>query len=232
MERGMNRLKVTLSRNVYQGYIDAIDKVNKDLRDITRQNVYLEPLRTSRKMKQSTADIQTIRRHAASLYQLLIGGTAWSCQCRQYHLASLRLESRSETKNGERYGVDSRYNFRILLAKSQQSHSIERTVEWQEIEIKPSTVECLDPGPGHGVPRPSRKVRFVTQTGKNEVSSEVSQHKSSSSSAQSTMAIVDICHTLCSNLEYDKPMGFLNYDKDKDYKHYLYRANTLPIDTS
>ncbi|KAL8790017.1 MAG: hypothetical protein Q9195_006566 [Heterodermia aff. obscurata] len=230
VERGMNRLKVTLSKNVYQGYIDAIDKANKDLRDITRQNVYLEPLRRSRKKRQPSADIKLIRRHAASLYQLLIAGAAWSCQCRKYHLASLRLEPRSTTTVNDRSSSDSRYNFRVMLSRSQQALSVETNADWQEIEIKPSTVEYLDPSPHHEAPRQSKKVRFVTRSGNNTESRTISPDRSPP--IQSTIAIVDMCQTLYSHPKCDEPMGFLRYDHDKDYKHYLYRANIPPMERS
>ena len=228
MERGMNRLKVTLSRNVYQGYIDAIDKANKDLRDITRQNVYLEPLRRSRKPKRPIADINLVRRHAASLYQMLIAGTAWSCQCRENHLASLRLEPRPRPEENDGSGGDFRYSFRILLARSKQPHSVETTAEWQEIVIKPSAIRFSSPNSGTKVPRQSRKVQFVTHRGKQEVIPGRSH--SQSPLVQSTTAILDMCQALCSYAGYDEPMGFLICDNDKDYQHYLYRADTLPIE--
>lgn len=203
----MNRLKVTLLRNVY-----------------------LEPLRRSRKNKQPSADIKLIRRHAASLYQLIIAGAAWSCQCKEYHLASLRLEPRSTKMVKDRSGGDSRYNFRILFSRSRQALGMETTPEWQEIEIKPSTVEHLDPSPRLEAPRQSKKVRFVTRSGNNAESPTMSPAKPSS--IQSTSAIVDMCQTLYSHSRGDEPMGFLRYDNDKDYKHYLYGATNPPIETS
>ena len=226
----MNRLKVTLSRNVYQGYIDAIDKANKDLRDITRQNVYLEPLRRSRKKRQPSVDIKLIRRHAASLYQLLITGAAWSCHCRKHHLASLRLEPRSSTIAKDGSTGDSRYNFRVMLSMSQQSLSMGTTADWQEIEIKPSTDEHPDSSPRREAPPEGRRVRFVTRSGNDTESPAISQDRFLP--FHSTRAIVDMCQTLYSHSRRDEPMGFLRHDNDKGYKHYLYRANNPPIETS
>ena len=153
---------MTLSKNAYQELINTIEKANKDLRDITRQNIYLEPTRRSRKMKRPTADIKAIRRHAASLYQVFVAGDCWKCQCREYHVASLRLELRPQIAENPQTDADSKFLFRVLLARSQDGLALALTNDWQEIEVKPLITENLNISVAPKVAGPKRGVRFGT----------------------------------------------------------------------
>ncbi|KAG6986644.1 hypothetical protein G7Y79_00075g099160 [Physcia stellaris] len=227
VEREMKRLKMTLSKNAYQELINAIEKANKDLRDITRQNIYLEPTRRSRKMKRPTADIKAIRRHAASLYQVLIAGDCWKCQCSDYHVASLRLELRPQIAENSQTDADSKFLFRVLLARSRDGVAFALTNDWQEIEVKPLITEKLNISVAPKVAGPKRGVRFGTDPSKNPANIGPSQPQLSS--ALSASAIADICRTLCTS-KHGEPMGFLADNEDHDHKHYLYRADTVLVE--
>lgn len=135
MEREKKRIKVALSRNIYKDALDRIDKANKDLRDITHQNIFLEPIRHKRRSKGPLARLKLIRKHAASLYQVLITGNAWKCSCKMLHVASLRLESRPEAHEAANGDSTSKLKFRILLSTSQERESPLVTSQWQEVEV-------------------------------------------------------------------------------------------------
>ena len=227
VEREMKRLKMTLSKNSYQELINAIEKANKDLRDITRQNIYLEPTRRSRKMKRPTADIKAIRRHAASLYQVLIAGDCWKCQCSDYHVASLRLELRPQITGNYQTDTDSKFQFRVLLARSRDGFAFAPTNDWQEIEVKPLITEDPNISVAAKVAGSKRGVRFGTDPSRNPAGIGPSQPQPAW--ALSASAIADICRTLCTS-KHGEPLGFLADNEDHDHKHYLYRADTIPIE--
>ena len=101
VERELKRIRVTLSKNVYKEILETIDRANKELREITHQNIYLEPIRRKRRSKRPLAELKLIRKHATSLYQVLVTGKSWNCSCKMLHMASLRLESRSDAHCAE-----------------------------------------------------------------------------------------------------------------------------------
>ena len=116
----MKRIKVTLRKKVYRELISDIDKANKDIRDITHQNIYLEPVRRKCRSIRPIAELKLIRKHAAILYQVLVAGKAWKCGCQNLHLASLRLEPRPQMPGVSIANSSSRFRFRVLLCTSQE----------------------------------------------------------------------------------------------------------------
>ena len=138
----MKRVKLTFSKNVYKELLDDIRLANQDLRDFTRQNIALEPKKRQRKGRTALADLRNIRRHAASLHQVLINDETWKCKCGMHHLASLRLEARPQTSQSLRMDAAKTPAFRILLAVAVNltvnDHNTTDTAQWQDIEILPS----------------------------------------------------------------------------------------------
>ena len=134
----MMRLKLTFSKNVYKELFDDIDRANKDLREVTHQNIALEPIKRKRRSRRSIADLKLIRKHAASLYQVLMTDKAWKCKCRTYHMASLRLEARPQTVAEVKADIPQKHTFRILLSLADKANNASATAQWEEIEIIPS----------------------------------------------------------------------------------------------
>ncbi|KAI4100086.1 MAG: hypothetical protein LQ339_005608 [Xanthoria mediterranea] len=125
LEREMKRVKLTFSKNVYKELLDDIRLANQDLRDFTRQNIALEPKKRQRKGRTAVSDLRNIRRHAASLHQVL--SPARSSTPDQ----SISQDGRSQTPA-----------FRILLAVAVNvaviDHNTTGTSQWQDIEILPT----------------------------------------------------------------------------------------------
>ena len=132
----MKRLKLTISKNMYKELLDDIHRANKYLRDVTHHNIALEPIKRIRRSRRPIAQLKLIRKHAASLYQLLMNDKAWKCTCKMHHLASLRLEARPHSIEDVRADILQKHAFRILLSVTDEHDG---TAQWKDIEIIPST---------------------------------------------------------------------------------------------
>lgn len=221
VEREMKRIKVTLSKKIYKEALDMITKANRDLREITHQNIHLEPIRRKRLLKRPLAELKIIRKHATSLFQVFITGKAWKCSCKMLHMASLRLESRPEAIEAVNADTARKLKFRILFSTSQERDSPWVTSQWQEVEVIPSldkkVVDAISVGPRTS----TRGVRFGPDL--NSITTpDNSQQLEIDYDCES---ILDMCSTLCASHESKKAIGFL-VDEDNQHKHYLYRANT------
>ncbi|KAG8529092.1 uncharacterized protein KY384_005727 [Bacidia gigantensis] len=218
VEREMKRIKVTLKKNVYKEILDDIDKANKDIRDITHQNVYLEPLRQRRLKKRPIAQLKLVRAHARSLYSLLVNGKAWKCECNDYHIATLRLESRPRPLEL----TDSNdCRFKILLSTGRKDATCPTIdSQWQEIDVVPlsddtfgvsSTQEQHDQG----------RVKFAPDPKSIPTSLALQQD---SQKKHGIGVIEDICTALCKSSDTQPEVGFLNDEADARYRHYIFRA--------
>ena len=123
-----------LSKEVYMELLNDIDKANKDLREFTRQSLYLEPVRQKRRSKSLQADFKLIRRHATSLYNVVVMGSSWSCKCKESHMASLLLEPRTDL--GRRDAI-AKIKFRVLLFKHPPDGKTGVFPTWREVEAEP-----------------------------------------------------------------------------------------------
>lgn len=138
--RELKRLKTVLSKNVYAELLAKIDKANKDLREFTHQNRYLEAVRSRRRIgvhRQRIADFKKIRRSARSLHNVVIGRKPWNCG--HPHVVNIRLEPQP----WDAAGVDgNKLKFRILLNCMHQAGNVPGTIpavwKWQEVEIEPA----------------------------------------------------------------------------------------------
>ena len=216
----MKRIKITLSKNIYKEALDMIAKANKDLREITHQNIYLEPIRRKRRSKRPLAELKLIRIHATSLYQAFITGKAWKCNCKMLHMASLRLESRPEAN--EAVDAARKLKFRILLSTSQERDTPCVTSQWQEVEVISSLDKEVPDAVSIGPRTPTRGVRFGPDPDPSLTAGSSRQHEID----YDCDSISDMCSTLCASRESKKAMGFLVDEDDNKHKHYLYRANT------
>lgn len=85
----MKRIKLTLSKSVYKELLDEIWQANRELREVTHQNIAREIRKGKRRSKRPLAQLRLIRKYAVSLYQLLMTEKTWKCTCGVYHMASL-----------------------------------------------------------------------------------------------------------------------------------------------
>ena len=211
-----------MSKNLYKDILDTIDKANKDLLDITHQNVYLEPIRQKRRSKRLLVELKLIRRHATSLYQVLVLGKAWKCSCRLLHMASLRLELRPNGLETTSADISSTVRFRILLSTRQEEDSPWVTSQWHEVEIIPSLDKEVPNVINFRPPDFSPRVRFNPN-----ITSITTAHLSQEAAIDHDCELIaDMCSTLCARNEPKKIIGFLVDEEDNKHKHYLYRAHT------
>lgn len=150
LERELKRLKIVLSKSVYADLLAKIERANRDLREFTHQNRYLEAVRQKRRARgQSGADFKNIRKHAQSLHRVVIAGKSWKCGCR--HQVHIRLEPRPWGVMGN---DSSQLTFRILFSRNDTPRGAceNLTTPWrlQEVDIEPKEA----PAPTNSVPDP------------------------------------------------------------------------------
>ena len=218
----LKRIKFTLLKNVYSEILNVIDKANKDLRDITHQNVYLEPIREKRRSKRPLAQLKLIRKHATSLYQILVTGKTWKCSCRMLHVASLRLESRPDVLEAANAESVRKVRFRILVSRRQDEKSPQATFEWQEFEIVPSLDEGSSGANSVGPQNSTRGVRF----GPDQVTIATAESLPEPIIDRRFDSIGDMWSTVCASPNSEKALGFLVDHENDKHKHHLYRADT------
>ncbi|KAL8869006.1 MAG: hypothetical protein Q9174_004596 [Haloplaca sp. 1 TL-2023] len=136
LDREMKRIRLTFSKTVYKEMLNDIRMANQDLREVTHQNIALEPKKQKRKAGKALTRIKTTRKHAASVYRVLMKDSTWQCKCGMRHLASLRLETRSETGLNVMEGNDTSA-FRILLSVATDDRGMADPARLQDIEILP-----------------------------------------------------------------------------------------------
>ena len=218
----MKRIKVTLSKNIYKEALSMIDKANKDLRDITHQNIYLEPSRKKRRSKRPLAELKVIRQYATSLHHVFITGKAWKCSCRMLHMASLRLESRPEALGIASDDAAPKVKFRILLSNREERGNYGVTSKWQEVEVIPSLasqVAAITVGPQNS----TRSVNVGSGPG--FITTAVPPEESTI--GHDGGSISDICSALCVSRQSRKAIGYLVDEEDDKQKHFLYRTDTM-----
>ncbi|KAL8812442.1 MAG: hypothetical protein Q9223_007291 [Gallowayella weberi] len=230
LEREMKRLKLTFSKNIYKELLEDIRRANRDLREFTHQNIALEPIKYKRRARRPIADLRLIRRHAASLYQVLMTDQTWKCTCKMHHLASLRLEARPQMLE-ERADPAQRHPFRILMSVAKEAGETTSAMQWQDIEIFPANEKRAsvkgsqfhqDP---HGLGS-ARGVRFAPEP---MHLANVSNGGSSAATTHLEMTHIDsFCSALCTSQpgKVQREIGLLIDKANDEQQHRVYRANT------
>lgn len=250
MYREMKRLKLTFSKNIYVECLQQIGKANRDLRDFTHQNVYLEAVRVQRRSKRLANDWKLIRAHAASLYKAMVLGTSLKCRCQDHHLASLRLDAGSRTeqeqdplrilqlrfqflhfsmsKHGDGPGVTKR-TFQDLevvsVLESENSADAQPTIQIAHKYIT-TRLEFIEKRTNYrslNEDISARTVRFapiVPSTTQNATSG-------GRPAPPACVRIVDMCIREFPALEPTTPIGFLVDGENEIYKHLFYRTGTF-----
>ena len=136
-----------LSDDMYRERLDSIDRANAFLQQCTNQSLLLEPSRSQRRIKQNKTDFKSIRKHATSLYNVIVKGNCWKCKCKDHHVASLRLEVRSCTIKDS----TAAFRFRLLFCNSTTVKDAHNMLNWRGIAVEPVPVTLgpkLSEGPG------------------------------------------------------------------------------------
>ncbi|KAL8787298.1 MAG: hypothetical protein Q9213_002289 [Squamulea squamosa] len=227
LEREMKRLKMTFSKSVYKEFLDEIRTANQDLREVTHQNIALEPAKQKRRGKRPIATLRLIRRQAASLYQVLMNDKTWKCRCKAHHLASLRLEARPQTNEVAPKNTVQAHAFRILLSVAIENGETDWTAQWQDIEILPSVENeasnKLRWEPHRPLSSPAtRGVRSALETG----TPPLGLRDEKNTEARSLECIGDFCSALCAPDSRQREIGLLIDEANGKQEHRIYRANT------
>ncbi|KAL8789556.1 MAG: hypothetical protein Q9195_006783 [Heterodermia aff. obscurata] len=216
VDREMERLKVTLSKNVHQRLIASIDTANKNIREITRQSIHLEPMRKARRSRRMDLDLNFLRDHTLSLYRTFVGKTNWKCPCKSLHVVSLRLESRPRDTAQLSSTAKAQFISRILLSNTHPSKMLAGVLQWQEIETRSSIYAKL----------PYSNLKSATSSKKATPAS----CQPPESIINSPAAINNLCNIVWADTHSSESIGFLSDEVDDELKHehYLYRVDTLP----
>ena len=118
---------------MYKEQLDTIDRANAFLQQCTSQSILLEPPRSKRRSRHTKAEFKSIRKHATSLYNVIVKGNCWKCECKDRHVASLRLEARPRTIKDSTAG----FCFRLLLCKNVTDGDTRSMSDWRGITVEP-----------------------------------------------------------------------------------------------
>ncbi|KAL8721669.1 MAG: hypothetical protein Q9181_007658 [Wetmoreana brouardii] len=231
IEREMKRFRLALSQGVYKELLAEIRQANMELREFTHQSIVLEPMERKRRSKRPIAELKLIRKHAASLYQVLMTDKAWKCKCKGYHVASLRLEARPQTAEEIKANVPQGHIFCVLITIADEASHVDPMAQWNEIEIIPSLESHSPPQVSQtslrvesiGIRNATRGVRFAPDAG----ALRTRCRKDEASAQTSWKCIEDICSALCTSNRGKREIGLLIDDAPDKHEHKLYRTNTV-----
>ena len=215
IERRMKQIKVTFLNNVNKELLEEIDKHNRDLRDITKHSISLQPKRLQRRSRRPIAELKLIRQQAASLYRAFMSKNAWKCNCKARHMASLRLEARPRTVEEVKEDGAQQHKFRVLLSVADCPSGRGPTPPWEELEIIP----FLGSEPATD--------EFPTKLVSCAFEARPLVHFEPPPVAQEERTYIrDVCRTLCALDKSGVEVGFLVDEENNKHQHKLLRANT------
>ncbi|KAL8776139.1 MAG: hypothetical protein Q9213_008379 [Squamulea squamosa] len=224
IEREMEKIKLTLRKRIYKELLDDIDSATEKLQKMTQQEMFLEPMRRKRRSKRPIAELKLIRKHAASLYQVLMNDKAWKCSCKSHHMASLRLEARPQTSDKASWCTPQDYVFRILMTVPDGNGASGATARWEELEVIPSLAsQKLDimPVDRHHHSATKQRVRFAS------IDEPPAKVLLEVATAQTDLTrIQDMCTALSTPVLNGRAIGLLVDDAFDKHQHKLYRADT------
>ena len=139
MEDRFRRLKVVLSRTIYDEHVESIRRANTEIRDIVHQNLRLEDPRRRRKLPKAVIHhYSRARRHARSLHKVLMGSGCWQCNAQCRHVANIRLECKDSTlSSGTQSSEATRINVLLALSTKCAPPEASDAFQWKELAIEP-----------------------------------------------------------------------------------------------
>ena len=139
LQRRVKRFKLVLPKRIYSEWLSQIEKANRQLNQYTEGSFVLQSSRDKRHAHRHSVDFKLIRRHAKSLYNVIVTNKSWKCRCWKDHMASLRLEPRPWEDEGEKEKTNEfpDLKFRVLLSTEQEDDKLGITWNGQEIEVEP-----------------------------------------------------------------------------------------------
>ena len=205
LESRLLGLKITLGKEAYLQKFDEIDRANGFLRQAVTQSLQLEPFRQKRRTKNVTKTIHAIRKQATSLHKCLFQSSQWRCNCKDFHSASLRLETRSYDRTNE----NARFRLRILFSATSSEYVRSLCTKWCDVDVE-----------SFSFPEPkmlSHPLQSESMAGQKRIRLDTVQLKSemadvslaSSASSPQSGPISDLCMAFSRLLPEPEEIGFL-----------------------
>src|SRR5438874_1840888 len=91
----LKKCKDIFSKSVYESLLAKIRAVNSVLGTLTEQSLHFQEVKRKPKSQTGFGIYQTIRKHARSLHNAVIGSQSWECSCKSQHFVNLHLQPRA-----------------------------------------------------------------------------------------------------------------------------------------
>ena len=215
-------MSLVLSKGVFNDILDAIDRDNKELQELTHENEDLAPRRQRRRTKCPHETLKLIRRYARSLYNVLVTDRSWSCHCKDDHAVSLQLKTRPP-KADSKLEEDP---FRIILSRStnmSRGSNVKssgwdwRVLEVTTFEVKQEETDATSVLPASKSDQNSllnqlngtakRRIRFMDTP--NDSKHKEKELQSPNPATSPGSLITNICARLCQDFAPGKEIGHL-----------------------
>lgn len=183
-------------------------------------------MKRKRRSKRPIAELKLIRKHAASLYQVLMNDKAWKCSYKTNHSVSLRLGAWPQISGDVNVCTPPDFAFHVMITISDLADPSGVTTRWEEIEVIPSLAsQKLDVflANRHHHPAARKGVRFASVT--DESLAKVALDMTT---AQTDWTFIeDMCSALCTPVLRGTAIGILVDEAFDKQEHKLYRASTI-----
>ncbi|KAI4261033.1 MAG: hypothetical protein L6R42_003760 [Xanthoria sp. 1 TBL-2021] len=224
IKREVKRIKLVLSKKIYQELLDEIDRANQDLLQRTHQGRRLEPSRSRRRSNKRIVEFAIVRSRVKSLWNALITGKSWRCGCRNYHAASLRMEPRLWEKD-TRDGME-RIRSQLLLSRRPVPPDIDPSWSNQVIEVISSEpLKAVEQGLAATTidQRPMIGKKSVSFSALPSKSSQLAMKpKPQPPQASCVTGIEDICTAIRNSAGTERCLGFLSDDGKGLHQHEVF----------
>lgn len=226
--RDIWKFRKIISKAVYDDLLTKIDATNTVLNTLIDQSVHREEAKKRRQPWNNLLKrFQKARKHAEGLFETIIGGSYWSCQCRKQHCVHLQVQTNpfESIKGGIGGDIDATSQFRILFSNDSETGP---KCSWTRTEVvfEPWRVEeivtlCTTLSP-HGNSKlhhfKKQKVQFDIPVGKAPPADMNRQ-------ALSIPPIQDICSSLHIAETYigrQEPIGSISDELDSSVRYMMH----------
>ncbi|KAL3450075.1 hypothetical protein BJX65DRAFT_305537 [Aspergillus insuetus] len=193
---GSIKFRRILSKAVYEGILNKIDKANQILKTISEQSIQLNSTRRKvSRVRKGLKRHRDGRRHARALYDILVEGQGWQCSCRDNHTVCFRLDANTIRRSGTA-DQSSKTQFLVMLSTFNRAEAHPQT-QWHEVELQADALEGTIPlslmrAPNlSAVAQGKRRVQFATPSSTTVCVESVHQAPINAGT------ISDLCSTLC-----------------------------------
>jgi hypothetical protein len=120
------KFRKIISRAVYDDLLAKIEGTNAILKTLVDQSLHRE---NTKKRRQTWSYLlnryQRARKHSEELFEVLIGGSCWRCQCKEQHCVHLQLQT-NPFQSTEEYSdrdFDAKPRFRMIFSNTNEADS-------------------------------------------------------------------------------------------------------------